>query len=276
MIHRVLSFTAALLLLSASFLSGRSKSKDAVLDLRLVSYNVGALDKYTPSTRMVASMLSELKPDFVGMQELDSCNLRHDTYQARDVAKSMKGRQNWHYTRAMPFRRGAYGNAVVTRHKILARYDVALPKGDRPAGAKKGRSEPRSVCIVETADAVFATTHLCYLSPETRLRQYAVLMDFFRANKFDKPVILCGDFNAHPDDPVMQKAAEDWTRLSPLEFTISSRKPHHTIDYILVLNNGWTADVKEARIPLDFKKGDVTMASDHRPVFVHAVFTRSR
>ena len=50
--------------------------------LKIVHYNVGVFSKEIEnSIPMIAGMMKELDADVISLNELDSCNLRHDTYQ---------------------------------------------------------------------------------------------------------------------------------------------------------------------------------------------------
>ena len=59
--------------------------------LKIVHYNVGVFSKEIEnSIPMIAGMMKELDADVISLNELDSCNLRHDTYQLRDFAAHLQ------------------------------------------------------------------------------------------------------------------------------------------------------------------------------------------
>ncbi|MGM9739060.1 MAG: hypothetical protein ACI3ZP_00495 [Candidatus Cryptobacteroides sp.] len=66
--------------------------------------------------------------------------------------------------------------------------------------------------------------------------------------------------------PPVDSDWKDWTILSAQDFTISANRPHLCIDYIMLLNGTVKCNVLETRVPVEFKTGDVTIASDHLPV----------
>ena len=84
-----------------------------------MQYNVGAFSKEIEnSVPMVAAMMKEIKADAVSANELDSCNTRHMNNQLADLAGEMGG-WDFRFSRAMPYRDGAYGVGVTVRDKII-------------------------------------------------------------------------------------------------------------------------------------------------------------
>ena len=229
---------------------------------RLVQYNVGAFSKEIEnSIPMIAAMMKELGADALSVNELDSCNARHSNYQLADFAEALGG-WNFRYSRAMPYRGGAYGIGVAVPEDILDSFTIHLPKGEG--------SEPRACCVVETKEYVFASTHLDYCSEPAMLEQTRIINETLR-EKYGfvrKPVFLCGDMNSTPESAVLAELAKEWDVLSCAKPSIPAKNPHDCIDFILVLRNGAKYEVVGSDVPVEFKDGDVTIASDHLPVFV--------
>ena len=74
----------------------------------LVSYNVGVFSKYVDnSIPEIADVIRESGATFVALNELDSCNRRHDNYQLKDLAEELGG---WFSTGVIstPFHDDAY------------------------------------------------------------------------------------------------------------------------------------------------------------------------
>lgn len=262
--------------------------------VRLMTYNVGAFGKeLDDSTPMIAAMIAELGAETVGLNELDSCNRRHDVNQVEQLAAELnkvgeipgqaqndgKGIVNnrhsgpdpesqWsgQFGRAMGYAGGAYGCGIVTRAKILDHFNIALPKEEG--------SEPRVCVVVETPRYVYAVCHLDHIGDTARLVQARVLTEELqrRYGAADKPVFLSGDFNDTPDSPVIRQLSRDWTLLSPLADSYSAKDPHVCIDYIFALHNGVRIAVQGGAVARDFRSGDVTVASDHLPVYVDVAF----
>ena len=230
--------------------------------LRIVQYNVGAFSKEIDnSIPMIAAMMQEIHADALSLNELDSCNTRHTNNQIADLAKEMGG-WNFRFGRAMPFREGAYGVGVAVPDEIVDQFTIALPKDSG--------SEPRACCVVETPRYVLASTHLDHRSPEANLLQAQTITETLKARygDSDKPVFLAGDMNVHPDSPTIAEFLKDWTILSVPRDSYSAKKPRACIDFILKLNNKAVIKLYSSAVPVVFKNGDVTIASDHLPVYI--------
>lgn len=244
--------------------------------VRLMSYNVGAFGKeLDDSAPMIARMIAELGAETVSLNELDSCNRRHNIDQVQHLAEELNavekaggGKARWQgrFVRAMGFAGGAYGNGIVTDKRILNQYGIALPQG-------KG-SEPRVCVVVETRGYVFASCHLDYLDEAARCEQARVLTEELkrRYGSGRKPVFLAGDFNDVPGSALLKQLSRDWTILSPLDDSYSALEPHECIDYIFVLHGGRPVTVVDGAVARDFTSGDVGTASDHLPVWVEVRF----
>ena len=116
--------------------------------LKIVHYNVGVFSKEIEnSIPMIAGMMKELDADVISLNELDSCNLRHDTYQLRDFAEEMGG-WDYRFVNALPYKGGAYGVGVCSRDRIISSGEIHLDRYDG--------SETRACCIVETEKYVLA------------------------------------------------------------------------------------------------------------------------
>lgn len=244
---------------------GHSTAKSGSRDLTIATYNVGVFDKSgTNTTEMIASMMKEIGVQVLSMNELDSCTLRHPEYQLKEFADAMGG-WNYNYAPAMSYQGGKYGIGIASAPdlKIVKKHSITLPKGDG--------SEQRALAVTVFDDFVFCSTHLDHRSADAQLEQAKLISawaELFYGDS-DKPVFLCGDLNAYPDSETIKLLKRDWTILSPLEFTFSAKNPQKCIDYIMVYKNAsGKVKVKESGIASRFNSGDVTVASDHLPVYV--------
>ena len=230
--------------------------------LRIVQYNIGAFSKEIEnSIPLVAARRKELHADAISLNELDSCNARHTNNQVADFAAEMGG-WNHRFSRAMPYREGAYGVGVAVPDEVLSHLTVALPKGSG--------SEPRACCVVETPRYVLASTHLDFRSEEAAVLQAKIINDAVGTlyGNSEKPVFLAGDMNFPPDSKVLAELRKDWTVLSVQENSYPSDGAKTCIDYILGLNNKARIKVVGSGVPVDFEDGDVAIASDHLPVYL--------
>lgn len=244
--------------------------------VRLMTYNVGVFEKeMDDSAPMVVRMITELGAETVALNELDSCNRRHNIDQLQHLTDELNAvagdavrKVSWHgrFGRAMAYEGGAYGCGVVSKARIIDGFYIPLPISDG--------SEPRVCVVVETKRYVFASCHLDYQGDQSRLEQARVLTEALQARygKSRKPVFLAGDFNDEPASAVIRQMSRDWTLLSPLEYTASAKDPVACIDYIWVLHNGAKVAVTANAVPTTFATGDVTIASDHLPVYIDVVF----
>ena len=240
--------------------------------IRLMTYNVGAFGKeLDDSAPMIAAMIAEVGAETVALNELDSCNRRHDINQVQHLADCLNevaGGAKWdgRFGRAMAYAGGAYGNGVVTREIIVDHFNIALPKEEG--------SEPRVCVVVETPHYVYAACHLDHIGDTARVVQARVMTEELqrRYGAGSKPVFLAGDFNDTPDSPVIRQMTRDWMLLSPLADSYSALNPHVCIDYVFLLHNGARVRVEGGAVCTKFASGDVTVASDHLPVYVDVAF----
>lgn len=229
-----------------------------LLKLTLITYNAGVFGKYSDnSIPEVARVVEEA--DFVGLQELDSCNRRHDSYQLQELVKAI-GQREYAFAPAFPFADGSYGNGVITKDIIEKSDILPLPK--------LGGSEPRCVSIVETPHAVFATTHLDFADKAASTAQAAILNDWFSTHYsgYEKPVFLCGDMNALPESKTILELEKTWERLTPPDASYPSGDPVKCIDYIFCLRSAREVEILEAGALRSHPGADLTTSSDHLPV----------
>ena len=214
--------------------------------LRLATYNVGVFSKSgTNTTLMIVEMMKELGVCALSMNELDSCNTRHQVFQLKSFAREM-GSWDYTYAPALNYKGGWYA----------------------------GGSEVRALAVSEFQDFVFCSTHLDHKSKDAQLVQAGEITAWVEKTYANsrKPVILCGDFNALPSSGTLAYMRQNWTILSPEGFTYPASNPSKCIDYIMVYKNAADRiELKDAKIPVKFTTGDVAVASDHLPVYVDIV-----
>ncbi len=248
--------TNLIFLLSAVLFCGCSPFKHT---LSVMTYNVGVFDKYMDdSMDDIAAMVRSLGVDVVALNELDSCNRRHDTYQLKDFAQALGG-WDYSYSGSFAFAGGSYGNGIVSRDAISYSEKVLLPVSD---GA-----EQRSMLIVETEKFVMACTHLDHKGQNARMDQVNFIdsLMYSRYGNSDKPVFLCGDLNSTPEDQVVRKLLEHWILLSVTDKTWPSKCPEECLDYILCLNTDNISRIRKSYIPV---YEGMSEFSDHLPLVV--------
>lgn len=232
----------------------KSAPKEAVI----VTYNVGVFSKYGENSMgAVSATIKNSGAVIASLNELDSCNRRHATFQLKDFADTLGG-WDYHFARAFGYAGGAYGNGVVSKSPILKRWALTLPKGEG--------SEQRSMAVVETEDMVFGSVHLDHKSENAQIAQVRLIKDWFTANFKDyaKPVIIAGDLNALPRSTTLEALSQAFEILSIEDNTYSTENPRKCIDYILAFKNAKPVKVLSSWV---ITKG-TEEASDHFPLQV--------
>ena len=120
--------------------------------------------------------------------------------------------------------------------------------------------------ILPDGDTImFACTHLEAFDSVSRAAQAQFILDHFADSTY--PVILSGDLNASPDDPVIGLLTSQWQDCTAGDFTFSVKDPREKIDYILTLpKQSWrTIDSQAILVKL----------SDHYPVIATLVISHN-
>lgn len=254
---------ASLLLITVLLVSCAQKVK-------ILTYNVGVFSKYMEDSKEgVAKLIRELDVDIVSLNELDSCNTRHDSYQLEELADEA-GDWNYRFAKALEIGGGAYGNGVITPEDIIDSKTVLL---DSHGGAEK-----RSIQIVETKDYVFASTHLDYVKDRPNYLQARDLNDYFVRyySGYPKPVILAGDFNFTTENPGFTEISRLWHRISPDNPTYPSPNPEKCIDFIFYLKTARPVKTIDSKVVKIAGSTDVKTLSDHLPVYAEVAIGKER
>lgn len=238
------------LLLSAMLLGGFSARAEGNT-LKVMTYNVRhgrGLDNKIDYER-VADAIRRAEVDVVAVQEVDSFTDRTGgRYTLGELASEALMRPV--FAPAIPLGDGKYGVGVLSKEKPLGSRPVALP----------GREEDRVLLMVEFPRYVLASTHLS-LTPEDALASVPIIAA--EAKKSTKPFIVAGDWNSHPDSPVLKAFKEAGFKIATSEkvSTFPADNPDEVIDYIAIYepSAGPLVPVRRAVI-------NNPVASDHRPV----------
>jgi endonuclease/exonuclease/phosphatase family metal-dependent hydrolase len=224
--------------------------------LRVASYNVhrcvGSDRRHDPER--VAAVLSELDADVVGLQEVDS---RYHVESGIDQIEFLAAATGYH---AVPgptlVRRDAsYGNAVLSRHPVLAirRTDISA------ADTRRERRGALDVQLLVLDRPVrFMVTHFGLLRRERRIQAETILR-LLAAHACDVTV-LCGDFN---------EWAPRWSTLLALDARLGPSRELRTFPSrwpVLPLDRIWV-DPAGALIRVWVHRSHLAReASDHLPV----------
>ncbi|MEA2708145.1 MAG: hypothetical protein QOF78_746 [Phycisphaerales bacterium] len=211
----------------------------------------------------IARVIRDAKPDLVALQEVDSGTARVGVV---DEAAELARLLNMHhaYGPAMNYDGGKYGNAILSRRKIIESRIIPL------LYAEGNRREPRAAlaATIEMSrgtgakQIVFISTHLDHTSGSPdRLPQAKRINEAFADLKH--PAILAGDFNCQAESEPLAALAADWVLVTQGDQLLTSPadKPRVRIDHVFVKPPScWR--VIGARVI------DEAVASDHRPIVV--------
>lgn len=225
------------------------------IEVRILTFNIlhGATTKGDFDLDKIATVIKEVNPDFVALQEVDYKTKRAKNY---DLATELGWRTKMAplFGKAMSFDGGAYGEGVLSKNPIIASRNVPLPHSPE--------NEPRAALEVivelDSGDTIcFIGTHLEHQknNPD-RIAQTKKLNEVFLSNKY--PTILAGDLNDIPKSEAILILKKFWTDSSEKDSapTFSSDNPQKKIDYIFYYpREKW--EVIETRVICD------SIASDH-------------
>jgi endonuclease/exonuclease/phosphatase family metal-dependent hydrolase len=222
--------------------------------IRVVTWNVRHCrghDRRVKPERVI-SLLSELEPDVIALQEVDLDQPRSGAIDQADLIATALGMTPL-FCRTLTCDAGEYGHALLTRLRVESWRSVSLPCSDR--------SEPRSFIEAELV-AGRSLLHVCSthlsLARKERIDQARAIADVVR----DRTVVL-GDLNSGRGQAGYAQLAS--TLVDPLRGgrrTWPAFFPVLALDHILVspaidVVHAARCDAPKARY-----------ASDHRPIFV--------
>lgn len=258
--------TSLLIAASALLVAGGGHSRllqaDEPPPLRIVSYNIhygqGNDGKY--DVERLAAVINRLKPDLVGLQEVDVGVERSGrVHQARRLGELTGMRVR--YGPTQHYQGGLYGNAVLTRLPILDVHIEPLPYTE---ATPELLTYPRGAIAVTVRDPRgnplrFISTHFQHNVPEDRLAQAQAVNRLFAGD--DVPTILAGDMNALPDAEPIAELLTKWNNATdhPAAPSAPSQNPRSRIDYIFYRPANAFRLIEAGVV-------DEAMASDHRPV----------
>jgi len=240
--------------------------EDIITELTLLTYNVANMGHGGDRLDDIARFIRETGADYVGLNEVDSCNQRHSNYQLKDVAEKL-GDWSYHFASAFEFAGGGYGNGAICNKPVLDAFTLPIPQGSG--------HEQRSVAVIETEDIVFCATHLDFGPPGEPSYEQAVYLNQWFGEHYDcygKPVILCGDFNTDPGTNTIDEMERCWTMLSKPTLSWSSDNPTMCLDYIFCYNGAVPVEVLDNELPAGII--DYAHISDHLPRVVKIRITR--
>jgi endonuclease/exonuclease/phosphatase family metal-dependent hydrolase len=232
--------------------------------LRIMTWNIQAGGRGLDD---VAATIREMKPDIVGLQEVDVHWSDRSRFadQAADLAAALGMHVSFapiyripNANAALPVRQ--YGVALLSRFAIVqARNDslTRLSTQEQNASATLMPGLLEALVDVEGRRVRLFVTHLDYRAdPSVRVAQVAEMLRYI--GRPDEPTILLGDLNATPAATELQplfRVLQDTWRAGP-GLTYPADKPAKRIDYVLASSH---FEIIAATV-------GSAQASDHRPV----------
>lgn len=246
----------------------------------IVTFNLYHDKADWPARRALAiAELRELQPDVIVLQEV----LQHATLhnQAEDLADAL-GYSAYFISIDPADKVRRYGNAILTRHPVLARDWTAL----RPL--EDSRTAGMLRIAIDGHPLNLYVTHLHHQDTPAgavkRAEQLADLLAFIRRSAGEAPSIVAGDFNVAAGRPELAALVaagydESFTRLHPGD-PRPTLNPHYfpqdarRIDQVY-LHRERLLPI-EARIVLDHEGAPGVWPSDHFGLYVRVAFAPSR
>lgn len=226
--------------------------------LRVLSYNIHhgeGVDRQLDLDR-IARVVTSAKPDLVALQEVDQRVQRTNSVDQPARLAELTGLAIA-FGANIDLQGGHYGNAVLSRHAIVATSNHSLPNVDQ--------GEQRGLLAVEVKipeagkTLLLLATHLDHRRDDRERVESAKMINQLVAEQRG-PVILAGDLNDVVGSETLRQLELDWQRANeqPLA-TIPVGEPSRQIDFILF------RPAERWRV-IEVKVLEEAVASDHRAI----------
>lgn len=247
-----------------AFVVGLPASGQQSFTLRVMTYNIyhGETTDGRIDMDLFASIISEVNPDFVALQEVDKNATRTGVIDITGELSKRTGLKGY-FVKHRDFQGGEYGNAILSRFPVT---DVYALEGHRST-AHGITFAFAKVALASGVEILFNSTHLT-TRIEDRKKQAEQLLRHYTEETKRPPLILTGDLNAEPQhDEIKMLLTEFAEADTTYANTFSTRSGLvKKIDYILYPRTGeWK--VLETRV---LCRED---ASDHCAVFAVLEYT---
>lgn len=259
-----LRLIVAFVLILASEYSLIAQSKK--LTLKVLCYNIHHAappsKKDSIDLDAIARAINSRQPDLVALQEVDVHTGRSGPFnQAEELGR--KTGLTPYFIKAIDYGGGEYGVAILSRYPMTSQKRYALPTKEGTGG------EPRvlgtaTITLPGKREMVFACTHLdAQRDPVNRELQIHAIAEALKSSKL--PLIIAGDFNAHPGTGVIDVLDAHFKRTcDPCDFTIPVENPQKAIDFIAFYPQKKFNVKKHEVMPERY-------ASDHLPVYAELI-----
>lgn len=226
-------------------------------ELRVLSYNIhhgAGIDGKLDLKRIAKVILSE-RPDLVALQEVDVNVKRSNSIdQARTLADLCN--MQFAFGGNIKLQGGEYGNAVLSKFKIVKTKNTKLPNFD--SGEQRGILN----CTIKIAglahDIEFSSTHFDHRRNDAERFASSQTVNLQLKKTITPISILAGDFNDVLFGRTITELEKQWVRSNDTMLpTIPVKKPSRQIDFIFASKSSKLTCIKT-------KVLSEAVASDHR------------
>jgi len=250
-------------LLMATIVVDSMAQRRKSITLRILTYNIyhGETTDGRVDMDLFASIINELNPDLVSLQEVDKNAKRTGVIDITEELSKRTGLKGY-FVKHRDFQGGEYGNAILSRFPVT---DIHVIDPSVTPGS--GITIPlATIRLAKRTEMIFNCTHLS-TKLEDRKAQARQLMNYY-IGAGRMPMIITGDLNAEPHHEEIKMFFKEFAEAdTTFENTFSTRTELvKKIDYILYpRNDQW--EVLETKV---ICRGD---ASDHCAFFAVLRYT---
>jgi len=234
--------------------------------LRAMTYNIrhGEGTDGVQNLDRLGAVIASQQPDLVAIQEIDYKTLRSFGVDQAEMLAAVAGMPYFLFGRAIDFRGGEYGVAILSRYPFSLSGNVPLPVTD---GAEARTALWVQVAVPEIGDVLFVATHL---DGQDRVNQSARLLTLFgdvpttpAGTVLPNNVILAGDFNANAGSAAIELLGAEFNNafVGGDSATFPADAPTKVYDWVFVSPRARLTPVQSWVL-------EEVNASDHRPVVV--------
>src|SRR5690606_4986293 len=217
-------------------------SQDRTATLRVLTYNIyhGEAADGSINMDLLASIINEVQPDLVALQEVDKKTQRTGGVDITEELARRTGLKGY-FVKHRDFQGGEYGNAILSRFPVSS---IASLEGyhSRPSIITFMFA---MVTVAPGIEIIFGCTHLTTREDDRKV-QARQLFDYYVADLNRAPMILTGDLNAEPRHDEIKLLLSEFAEADTTWANTFPSRPAATkkIDYILYPRTSeWT--VKE-------------------------------
>lgn len=243
------------------------------MKIKFLHYNIGACRNYeAPDTEPVKpertlDVIKSFDADIVTLNEVDRNTERSGKMdQPKFIAEAMG--YNYYFAPAIELQGGSYGIALFSKYEIVSAEFIRIPD----SYDKNGNLLERRVIIVAVLNVSEKNVRVMMshygLSNEEQIK--AVELTLNELSKSTLPTIFSGDLNMHPDNPLIEKLAEN---MNDTVFLFDSEPiTFPSADYLC----GAKGENSKGKIDYIFTHGNINAeyaevpeihVSDHRPYY---------